>query len=143
VSVVPARSPVQVLAALAVHDPGRGRTEDVIAMAEAAAACRHGRLQVADAEALTMVGRCRPGDVLALADDEVMLIGADPVAVGVELLDRLLSAGGELVTLVAGAGTPDGLVAGLTGHLGRRWPLVEVATHAGGQRAGYLLVGVE
>jgi dihydroxyacetone kinase-like predicted kinase len=142
VSVVPARSPVQVLAALAVHDPARGRTEDVIAMAEAAAGCRHGRLELAAEEALTMVGRCRPGDVLGLLDDDVALIGDDPVPVGVEVLDRLLSAGGELVTLLSGAAVPDGLVAGLTGHLARRWPLVEVAAHHGGQ-PGYLLVGVE
>jgi dihydroxyacetone kinase-like predicted kinase len=143
VSVVPARSPVQVLAALAVHDPARGRTEDVIAMAEAAAGCRHGRVEVATEEALTVVGRCRPGDVLGLVDDDVVLIADDPAAVGVEVLDRLLSGGGELVTLVSGAAVPDGLVDGLTGHLARRWPLVEVAAHHGGQRGGYLLVGVE
>jgi dihydroxyacetone kinase-like predicted kinase len=143
VSVVPARSPVQVLAALAVHDPARGRNEDVIAMAEAAAGCRHGRVEVASEEALTMVGRCRPGDVLGLVDDDVVLIAGDPAAVGVEVLDRLLSGGGELVTLVSGAAVPDGLVAALTGHLARRWPLVEVAAHHGGQRGGYLLVGVE
>lgn len=142
VSVVPARSPVQVLAGLAVHDPARARTEDVIAIAEAAASCRHGRVEVAAGEALTMVGRCRPGDVLGLVDDDVVRIGDDPAAVGVEVLDRLLSAGGELVTLVSGAAVPDGLVAGLTGHLARRWPLVEVAAHHGGQ-TGYLLVGVE
>jgi dihydroxyacetone kinase-like predicted kinase len=143
VSVVPARSPVQVLAALAVHDPARGRTEDVIAMAEAAAGCRHGRVELASSEALTVVGRCRPGDVLGLVDDDVALIGDDPAAVGVEVLDRLLSGGGELATLVSGAAVPDGLVAGLTGHLGRRWPLVEVTAHHGGQRGAYLLVGVE
>ncbi len=43
VSVVPTRSPVQALAALAVRDPGRRFDDDVIAMAEAAGACRYAR----------------------------------------------------------------------------------------------------
>ena len=40
VVVVPTGSPVQGLAALAVHDTSRRRPDDVVAMAEAAAATR-------------------------------------------------------------------------------------------------------
>ena len=40
-AVVPIRSPVQALAALAVRDPARRFDDDVIAMAEAAGACRY------------------------------------------------------------------------------------------------------
>jgi dihydroxyacetone kinase-like predicted kinase len=77
VAVVPTRSPVQALAALAVRDPRRRFDDDVIAMAEAAGACRYAELCFASRDALTMVGRCRAGDVLALVDGEVHLIGAD------------------------------------------------------------------
>ena len=59
-AVVPTRSPVQGLAAIAVADPARRFGDDVIAMAEAAAATRWAEVTVAEQEALTSAGRCRP-----------------------------------------------------------------------------------
>ena len=41
VAVIPTTAPVQVLAALAVHDPGRRFDDDVVAMTAAAGATRH------------------------------------------------------------------------------------------------------
>ena len=143
VGVVPTRSPVQGLAALAVRDPGRRFEDDVIAMAEAAGACRYAEITRAGREALTVAGRCQPGDVLALVEGEVNLIGHDLRATCRQLLDRLLAAGGELVTLVTGEGAPDGLGAELRAHVAGRWPFVEVQCYEGGQPLYPLLVGVE
>src|SRR5439155_25561343 len=95
VSVVPTRSPVQGLAAIAVPDPARRFDDDVVAMAEAAAATRHAELTVATAEALTAVGICQPGDVLGLIDGEVVEIGRGLLAVAFNLVDRLLGVGAE------------------------------------------------
>jgi DAK2 domain fusion protein YloV len=141
VAVVPTRSPVQGLAALAVADPGRRFGDDVIAMAEAAAATRWAELAVAEQEALTTAGRCRPGDVLGIADGDVVVLGPDPAAVGRELLDRLLSAGGELATVVVGEDVALGEA--VCAHLSRAHPTVEVTRLDGGPGAALLLVGVE
>ena len=143
VSVVPTRSPVQALAALAVRDAQRDFADDVIAMAEAAGACRYGEVCTASREALTVAGRCRPGDLLGLVDGEVNVIGADLGEVCRRLLDRMLGGGGELVTLVLGADAPPGLEPILTTHVDRMWPFVEVQCYAGGQPHYHLLVGVE
>jgi DAK2 domain fusion protein YloV len=142
-AVVRTRSPVQALAALAVRDETRRFDDDVIEMAEAAGACRYAEVTVASRAALTMVGRCEPGDVIALIEGEVSLIGADLETVCRDLLDRLLAGGGELVTLVTGDGAPAGLAEHLTGHLASRWPFVEAHAHEGGQPHYPLLVGVE
>ncbi|MGK5738835.1 DAK2 domain-containing protein [Micromonospora sp. URMC 103] len=143
VSVVPTRSPVQALAALAVRDPGRRFEDDVIAMAEAAGACRYAEVCHASREALTVAGPCRPGDVLALVEGEVHLIGADLVDTCVAVVDRMLGGGGELVTLISGADAPAGLVDAVRAHVGQRWPFVEVHAYPGGQPHYPLLVGVE
>ncbi|HEY7273718.1 MAG TPA: DAK2 domain-containing protein [Actinoplanes sp.] len=143
VSVVPTRSPVQALAALAVRDTQRDFPDDVIAMAEAAGACRYGEVCTASREALTVAGRCRPGDLLGLVDGEVNIIGADLEEVCLRLLDRMLGGGGELVTLIMGAGAPPGLEPALTTHVSRAWPFVEVQCYSGGQPRYHLLVGVE
>jgi DAK2 domain fusion protein YloV len=143
VRVVHTRASVQALAALAVKDAGRPFDDDVIAMAEAAGACRYAELTVATREALTMAGRCQPGDVLALLEGEVTLIGSKLADTGRDLLDRMLSGGGELVTLVIGADAPEDLADVLTDHLRDTWPFVETQVYDGGQPHYPLLVGVE
>ncbi|MEU8260628.1 DAK2 domain-containing protein [Micromonospora sp. NPDC048999] len=143
VSVVPTRSPVQALAALAVRDPSRRFEDDVIAMAEAAGACRYAEVCHAGREALTVAGPCRPGDVLALVEGEVHLIGADLLDTCTAVVDRMLGGGGELVTLLCGADAPAGLVDRVREHVERSWPFVEVQSYEGGQPHYPLLVGVE
>ncbi|WP_431924992.1 DAK2 domain-containing protein [Micromonospora wenchangensis] len=143
VSVVPTRSPVQALAALAVRDPRRRFADDVIAMAEAAGACRYAEVCHASREALTVAGPCRPGDVLALVEGEVHLIGSDLVDTCAAVVDRMLGGGGELVTLLTGADAPAGLAEAVREHVARRWPFVEVQAYPGGQPHYPLLVGVE
>ncbi|WP_346619688.1 DAK2 domain-containing protein [Blastococcus montanus] len=141
IGVVPTRSPVQGLAAVAVTDPGRRFGDDVIAMAEAAAATRWAEVTVADQEALTSAGRCHPGDVLGSAEGDVVVIGAEPSAVACDLLDRLLSAGGEMATLVVGTDT--GLGDTVCGHLSSAHPTIEVVRYDGGPSSLPLQIGVE
>ena len=141
VAVLPTRSPVQGLAAIAVADPTRHFGDDVVTMAEAAAATRWAEITVADQEALTTAGRCQPGDTLGSAEGDVVVIGQDRAAVACELLDRLLSAGGELATLVVGSDPALGDAA--CRHLATAHPTVEVVRYDGGAAGVPLLVGVE
>ncbi|CAM3234769.1 DhaL domain-containing protein [Stackebrandtia soli] len=143
VAVVPTRSPVQALAALAVRQPERRFDDDVIAMAEAAGSCRHADVSVAVREGLTSVGRCRPGDFLAHADGDVVLLGHNRDEVVTGVVDRLCAAGAELVTVIAGATLPKSSVDYVAAHLARAWPLVEVQIFDGGQREPLVWIGAE
>jgi len=143
VVVVPTASPVQGLAAMAVHDPSRRAGDDVVAMAEAAAATRYGELVVATEEALTWVGRCQPGDMLGLVNDEVVLIGRDIVSAGCALVDLMLSTGGEVVTALTGRAAPDGLAEALAAALRSSHPEAELTVYGGEHAGSPLLVGVE
>ncbi|MDQ3055280.1 MAG: DAK2 domain-containing protein, partial [Actinomycetota bacterium] len=143
VAVVPTKSPVQGLAAIAVADPTRRFADVVIALAEAAAATRWAEITVAVREAMTTAGRCAAGDVLGLAEGDVVLIGKDQVTVTCELLDRLLSAGGELVTLVLGADAADGFLDQVRQHMRRGHPGIDVMDYRGDQPHQPVLIGVE
>jgi hypothetical protein len=142
VVVVPTTSSLQGLAAVAVHDAHRRAADDVVAMAEAAGATRHGELVIADSEGLTWVGRCVPGDVLGLSDGEVVLIEHSLTAAACLLLERLLGLRGELVTVLLGEGADDALGEAVVEHLKHTHPEVEVMVYRGGQRSP-LLLGVE
>lgn len=143
VAVVPTRSITQSLAAIAVHDPGLPFDDDVVAMSRASGATRYGAVTVSSKEAMTSAGRCRPGDVLGVVDGDIIEIGADLAAVARSTLDRMLSAGAELATLVTGTDADPALVEELQQHLAQHYPAVEVVEYDGGQPLWPLIFGVE
>jgi fatty acid kinase len=143
IAVVPTKASVQGLAALAVHDPVRRFPDDVIAMTRAAGATRFGHLEISGQEAVTSAGICQPGDVLGLIEDDVCVIGSDLAEVTQEVLRRMLSGGGELVTLITGASARTGIADAVESRLRAERPDVELVVYGGGQERFPVLVGVE
>lgn len=143
VYVIPTRACVQGLAALAVHDPGRRFDDDVIAMTAAAGATRFGEITVAGRTAVTSAGICAPGDVLGLIDGDVAVLGSSVADTAIAVVDRMLSGGGELVTLITGSGCEEGLADRIVRGLRHTRPDVDTLVYDGSQRDLPLLVGVE
>ncbi|MEW2069736.1 DAK2 domain-containing protein [Streptomyces sp. NPDC007346] len=143
VALVPTRAAVQGIAALAVHEPDRGFDEDVVAMTAAAGATRYAELAVAERQSWTMAGVCQAGDILGLIDGDVAVIGADVPATARTVLDRMLAAGGELVTLVLGEDVPDALAEVLEEHVREGYLAVDTVVYRGGHQRAPLLIGVE
>lgn len=143
VHVVRSRAAVQGIAALAVFDPSAGSADNLLAMTSAVAATRHGGVAVASRDGLTSAGWCHPGDVLGMVDGDVVTIGSDVALVGGDVAQRLLGSGGELLTIVTGAGAaPElGVAVGAVARTRRRD--VEVSVIEGGQGDCPLLLGVE
>ena len=143
VAVIPTVAQVQGLAALAVHEPTADFDSAVVTMSSAAGHARHGGVTVAEGSAMTMAGRCEPGDVLGIVEGDFVEIGTSTLEVAVRVVRRLLGSGGELVTLVRGVAADDGLVAALTARIRTESPAVEIDVLEGGQSRYLLLVGVE
>ncbi|WP_433404117.1 DAK2 domain-containing protein [Streptomyces sp. CA-146814] len=143
VALVPTRAAVQGIAALAVHEPDRGFDEDVVAMTAAAGATRYAELAVAEHRSWTMAGICQAGDILGLIDGDVAVIGADVPATARTVLDRMLAAGGELVTLVLGEDVPDAVADALEEYVREGHLAVDTVVYRGGHQRAPLLIGVE
>jgi DAK2 domain fusion protein YloV len=143
VALIPTRSPVQGLAALAVHEPSRRFDEDVVAMTSAAGATRYAELAVAEHRSWTMAGVCQAGAVLGLIDGDVAVIGEGLAETAAAVLDRMLAAGGELVTLVLGATAPPDLAERVESHVRDHHLAVDTVTYEGGHPTSPLLIGVE
>lgn len=155
--VIPSRTAVQGLAALAVHDPSHPVQDNVVAMTGAARATRHGAVTVAVKEGLTSGGHCVPGDVLGIVDGDIVIVEQVPAAadggpgergavladVATEVVRRLMGAGGELVTLLTGLEVDEGLVDEVERAVKEAGPHLEVLRLVGGQAAYPLLIGVE
>jgi uncharacterized protein len=142
VAVVGTQAQVQGLAALAVHEPGRGFDQDVLEMTSAARHARSGAVTVAVKQAMTTAGPCEPGDVLGAIEGDFVVVGDDLFSVARQVLERLLGGGGELVTLVSGVDGAD-LTNRCRSYLEAERPTVDVVVYEGGQQRYPLLVGVE
>jgi DAK2 domain fusion protein YloV len=142
-AVIPTRAQVQGLAAVAVREPGRTFDADVVAMTTAASHTRQGAVTIAAKDAMTMAGPCRVGDTLGIVEGDFALVGGTLGDAAVEVVERLLAGGGELVTLVTGSDCTDDLVAQVSERLDRTRPEVELFVHSGGQPRYPLLIGVE
>jgi dihydroxyacetone kinase-like predicted kinase len=141
---LPTGSMVQGLAALAVHEPGRQAVNDGYAMARAAGSARHGEVRVATETALTWAGACEPGNGLGIAGDEVLIVAPDVALAATGLIDLLLGAGGELITVLVGQGIDaDSVESALRAHVHDRHPGSELAIYRTGHRGDALLIGVE
>ncbi|HXU98503.1 MAG TPA: DAK2 domain-containing protein [Jiangellaceae bacterium] len=143
VAVIPTRAQVQGIAAAAVHEPARTFDADVVAMTTAAGHTRHGAVTVAIREAVTSAGVCQPGDVLGVVEGDFVVIGDDVRAVAVGVVERMLAAGGELVTVVAGSESDRALADTVTDAVRRSHPGVDTVVYLGGQPRYPLLIGVE
>ncbi|MFJ4685691.1 DAK2 domain-containing protein [Streptomyces sp. NPDC088789] len=143
VALIPTRSAVQGIAALAVHEPDRRFDEDVVAMTSAAGATRYAEVTVAERQSWTMAGICQAGDVLGLIDGDVAVIGAEVTATAETVLDRMLAAGGELVTLVLGDQAPEAVAGRLEARVRESYLAVDTVVYRGGRQGALLLIGVE
>jgi DAK2 domain fusion protein YloV len=141
---LPSGSMVQGLAALAVHDPGRQVVDDGYTMARAAGSARHAAVRVATETALTWAGTCEPGNGLGIAGDEVLIVAPDVATAATGLIDLLLGAGGELITVLVGGGIDaDSVESALRAHVHDSHPGSELAFYRTGHRGDALLIGVE
>ncbi|WP_020121004.1 DAK2 domain-containing protein [Streptomyces canus] len=143
VALIPTRSAVQGIAALAVHEPERRFDEDVVQMTSAAGATRYAEVTVAERQSWTMAGICQAGDILGLIEGDVAVIGSDVAVTAETVLDRMLSAGGELVTLVLGDEAPETVADHLEARVRESYLAVDTVVYRGGRQGAVLLIGVE
>jgi DAK2 domain fusion protein YloV len=146
VTVVPSRSAVQGLAALAVFDPEADLDQTVAALTEATSATLHGALTVATRDARTSAGPCTAGQALGLVDGQIVIVDDDPRRAATRLLARLVTDHTELLSVVAGRDVEDAQRADMeavVAALEAAHPRLEVAWFTGGQPAYPWLLGAE
>ena len=142
-AVIPTRSIVQSLAAVAVHDPGQAFDDSVVSMSRAAGSTRYGAVTIAAKDAMTTAGEIRSGDPIGVVSGDIVETAPDLADTAVAVLNRLLAGGGELLTLVWGTNAPSEVRLAIQRSVRRNHPDLEVAEYEGGQPLWPLIIGVE
>jgi DAK2 domain fusion protein YloV len=141
VKVVPTASIPAGLAALVAFEPGRSADENAAEMTEAVARVATGAVTRAS-RGTRLNGRAiDTGDYLGLVDGEPFTGGESFDAVAEAVVERLLSAPRDVLTLLVGAEGP--ALDELVGKLAELRPDLEVEVHEGGQPHYALLISAE
>ncbi|HEX7993616.1 MAG TPA: DAK2 domain-containing protein [Streptosporangiaceae bacterium] len=139
-------SDVQLLAALAVHDPRRGADADLASMGRAIAGMRWASVRHC---APCADGSGQPSAVAATwpftgaVDGEDIVIGNNQEAVALAVTDLLIGDETEMLTLVIGRDAQPGLPALVTEHVARQDRQIEVVCYDGGMASSLLQIGAE
>jgi len=144
VVVVPTRSMPEALAALVVYDPEAGADSNGPQMAEAAASVETGEVTQAVRATQSDVGAIEEGDWIGIVrgDGIVAVAGTLDGAIAM-LLDHLVQASSEIVTVVEGRDATAGSTDLVRAWLDEHRPGAQVEVHRGGQPLYPYLFGVE
>jgi dihydroxyacetone kinase-like predicted kinase len=143
VRVVPTTSMTEAFAALLEYDPEASADDNSAKMAESAAAVISGEVCQAVRESSCEVGPILEGDYMGIGPGGIMAVNADIGEVAIRLLDRIVSPGHEVVTLIEGDGASDALTRHITLWLQEHRNGTAVEVHHGGQPLYPYLFGVE
>ena len=131
------------LAALLQYEPEVPADQNVEAMAEAAADVGWGEVTQAVRASSSEAGPIREGDWLGLSRAGIQVVAQSPVEAVTGLLDKLVDAGHEVVTLLEGEGASEAGTRRISEWLAAHRPGVELEVHAGGQPFYPYLISVE
>ena len=144
VHVVPTCSMPEALAALVFYDPESTSEINAAAMSDAAAAVATGEVTQAVRDTNSDAGAVKAGDWIGLVrGDGLVAIGGTMVAASCSLLDKLVTPGRELMTIITGDLATARATEEILAYIADNFDGVEVEVHAGGQPLYPYLFGVE
>jgi len=144
VHVVPTCSMPEALAALVFYDPESTSEVNAAAMSDAAAAVATGEVTQAVRDTNSDAGAVRAGDWIGLVrGDGLVAIGGTMVAASCSLLDKLVTPGREIMTIITGDLATARATEEILAYVAENFDGVEVEVHAGGQPLYPYLFGVE
>jgi uncharacterized protein len=129
---------------LVVYDPEDSSDANLAAMTAAAEATQTGEVTQAIRDTQSEVGPVTSGDWIGLVrGDGIVAIGGSVTSASRRLLDHLVTADREIVTVITGADAKRATTEELISWLGEAHPHVEIEVHGGGQALYPYLFGVE
>ena len=144
VVVVPTKSMPEALAALVVYDPEADAGANGEEMADAAASVATGEVTQAVRSSNTEAGPVQEGDWMGIVrGDGIVAVAGTLDGAVVALLEHLVSASAEIITVVEGQDATGGTTGMIHSWLAEQRPDVQVEVHRGGQPLYPYLFGVE
>ncbi len=133
VGVVPTRSVVEGLAALMSFNGTATITANLQEMTQAADSVTSGEVTQAVRDASSSAGAISTGDWLGIGPAGIVAVTSDLVAAATKLLDTVVTADHELLTVIAGDSANDNATAAIVSYMAEHHDHIEVEVSEGGQ----------
>ncbi len=133
VGVVPTRSVVEGLAALMSFNGTATITANLQEMTQAANSVTSGEVTQAVRDASSSAGAISTGDWLGIGPAGIVAVTSDLVAAATKLLDTVVTADHELLTVIAGDSANDNATAAIVSYMAEHHDHIEVEVSEGGQ----------
>lgn len=143
VIVIPTKTFPQGMSALLAFDPERAAEENKAKMEAAAANVRSGEITYAVRDSQFNGFDIQEGEILGIAEGKLVTKGSCVPGVARLLIDKMLTHGGELLTLFYGCETEHSAAETLRQELAQEYPDLEIEIHYGGQPLYYYIVSLE
>ena len=144
VVVVPTRAMPEALAALVVYDPEESAEVNASAMAAAIDGTVTGEVTQAVRDSASDAGPVTTGDWIGIVrGDGIVAVAGSLTAAALALLDHLVTADHEIVTVIVGADATRERTSEVLAWLAEQRPNCEVEVHGGGQPLYPYLFGAE
>jgi len=140
---VPSRSIPQGIAALVTVDPEKPAEDNHRRMMQVVEQVHTGEVTYAVRDSSYDGRDIRQGDILGLADDEIVVVGGDIPRVTADLLAAMVKEEHEIVTIYYGQETDGGSAEQLVTELKEKFPRLEFELHEGGQPLYYYAFSIE
>ena len=143
VIVIPSKSIPQGIMALINYMPNRTIEDNQRIMTEEMKNVKTGSVTYSVRDTVVNGREIKQGDIMGIADSEIVNTGAQVMSVVVELADHLIDEDSELVTLYYGDSTTEDEAELIASKIAAAHPDVEVEVHYGGQPVYYYFLSVE
>ncbi|MBN1778194.1 MAG: DAK2 domain-containing protein [Clostridiales bacterium] len=143
VYVIPTKNVAMGIAGIIAYQEGADDEENEKNMSEAAQRVRTCTVTYAVRDSVIAGLKIKKGDILGLNNGKVDEKGSDPKLVAKELMQKIVTADDELITVYYGSDVSEEDAQGLTDDLASLFHDCDVEMHRGGQPLYYYLISVE
>ena len=143
VYVVPTTTIPQGIAALLAFNPDSGLEANGEGMSAVLGDVKTGEVTYAIRDSRFNGEEIKKGDILGLAQGDIVAIGQEPTEVVMGLVEHLVGKTSEIVTIYYGEKVPDSAARKLGEKIQNAYPHCDVETYNGGQPLYYYIISVE
>lgn len=143
VYVLPTKSVPMGIAAAVAFMPEFDGEENARRMQEAAERVHTAAITYAVRDTTFDSREIHEGDIMALVDNRISLLGSDVLKVAEDVLSDMVSEETEVISIYSGESVKKEDAEELLAHLSEKYPLCDVSLYAGGQPLYYYLIAVE
>ncbi len=143
IHVIPTKTIPQGLAALIAFNSEISAEENISSMTRAIEHVKSAQVTYAIRDSQINGLKIEEGDIMGIAEKEIEVVGKKVSEVTKQLLDKMLSEDGEIVTILYGSDAKEEDTESIHSYVSEKYPDVDVELLSGGQPLYYYIISVE